>query len=143
MRDPTKTATLAAVSWWTWLVVALAVIALVWLALVVALFVAGRREDARAIVGFVPDCIVLVGRLMGDARVPRRRKLLLAALVAYLALPVDLVPDFVPVAGQLDDVLVVAFVLRRFLRAGGSELVRELWPGPEHSLRLVFRLAGA
>jgi hypothetical protein len=55
--------------------------------------------------------IVLVSRLLRDERVPRRRKLLLVALVGYLALPFDLVPDFIPVAGQLDDVLVVAFVL--------------------------------
>ena len=121
----------------------LALIGLVWLALVVALVVAGRREDARALAGFIPDCVVLFSRLMADNRVPRRRKLLLAALVGYLALPFDLVPDFIPIAGQLDDVLIVALVLRRFLRGGGDDLVREHWPGPERSLRLVLRAAGA
>jgi uncharacterized membrane protein YkvA (DUF1232 family) len=130
------------VSWWIWFALAVGLIALVWLALVVALLLVGRRGDARALAGFVPDCIVLVGRLMKDERVPRRRKLLLAALVGYLALPIDLVPDFIPVAGQLDDVLIVALVLRRFLRSGGDHLVREHWPGPEQSLRLVLRLAG-
>ena len=100
-------------------------------------------RDARAVARFVPDCVVLLARLARDPRVPRRRKLLLLALVAYLALPFDLVPDFIPVAGQLDDVLVVAFVLRRFLRSGGEPLVREHWPGPEQSLRLVLRAAGA
>jgi uncharacterized membrane protein YkvA (DUF1232 family) len=73
--------------------------------------------------------------------VPRRRKVLLAGLLGYLALPFDLVPDFVPVAGQLDDVLIVALVLRRFLRSGGADLVREHWPGPEPSLALLLRLA--
>ncbi|HKD33365.1 MAG TPA: DUF1232 domain-containing protein, partial [Gaiellaceae bacterium] len=82
-----------------------------------------------------------LSRLMRDPRVPRRRKLLLAALVGYLALPFDLVPDFIPVAGQLDDVLIVAFVLRRFLRTGGDQLVREHWPGPERSLAVVLRIA--
>jgi len=129
------------VTWWAWLALSLALVALIWLALVVALLVVGRREEARALAGFVPDCIVLVSRLMHDDRVPRRRKLLLAAVVGYLALPFDLVPDFIPIAGQLDDVLVVALVLRRFLRSGGDRLVREHWPGPEQSLRLVLRVA--
>ena len=129
-------------SWWIWLALALGLIALLWLALVAVLALAGRREEVRALAGFIPDCIVLVGRLMKDERVPRRRKLLLAALVGYLALPFDLIPDFIPVAGQLDDVLVVALVLRRFLRAGGDQFVREHWPGPEQSLRLVLRVAG-
>lgn len=128
--------------WWLWLALALGVVALVWLALVVALLVVGRREEARSFAGFIPDCIVLLRRLLADDRVPRRRKLLLAALIGYLALPLDLVPDFIPVAGQLDDVLVVALVLRRFLRSGGDQLVREHWPGPEQSLRLVLRAAG-
>jgi uncharacterized membrane protein YkvA (DUF1232 family) len=56
----------------------------------------------------LPDCIVLVTRLAREPRVPRRRKLLLFALVGYLALPFDLVPDFIPVAGQLDDAIIVA-----------------------------------
>jgi uncharacterized membrane protein YkvA (DUF1232 family) len=130
-------------AWWIWPLVAFAVVVLLWAALVIGLVVAGRREDARALATFIPDCIVLVSRLLRDSRVPRRRKLLLAGLVGYLALPFDLVPDFIPVAGQLDDVLVVAFVLRRFLRSGGEQLVREHWPGPERSLQLVMRVAGA
>jgi len=129
-------------AWWLWLACALGALVLVWLALVAALLLAGRREEARALAGFVPDCLVLVSRLIRDERVPRRRKLLLVALLGYLALPFDLVPDFIPVAGQLDDVLVVAFVLRRFLRSGGETLVREHWPGPEQSLRLVLLASG-
>jgi uncharacterized membrane protein YkvA (DUF1232 family) len=129
-------------AWWIWLLAALAVVVVLWAALVIGLVVAGRRADARALATFIPDCIVLVSRLLRDGRVPRRRKLLLAGLVGYLALPFDLVPDFIPVAGQLDDVLVVAFVLRRFLRSGGEELVREHWPGPDRSLQLVLRVAG-
>ena len=128
-------------SWWTWLGLALGLIALAWLGLAAVLVVGGRREEARALAGFIPDCLVLVGRLIRDERVPRRRKLLLAALVGYLALPFDLVPDFIPVVGQLDDVLIVALVLRHFLRSGGEQLVREHWSGPERSLRLVLRLA--
>lgn len=79
---------------------------------------------------------------MGDERVSRRGKLLIAALVGYLALPFDLVPDFIPVAGQLDDAIIVAFVPRTLLRDAGPGLVREHWPGPPSSLALMLRLAG-
>jgi uncharacterized membrane protein YkvA (DUF1232 family) len=63
---------------------------------------------------------VLVTRLARDPRVPRRRKLLLLGLVGYLALPFDLVPDFIPVAGQLDDAIIVALVLRHFVHASSG-----------------------
>src|SRR5581483_1088096 len=129
--------------WWLALLLAMAAVLALWATLVVVLLVVGRRTAARALAGFVPDCVVLVGRLLRDPRVPRRRKLLLYGLVAYLALPFDLVPDFVPVAGQLDDAVVVALVLRSFLRSGGGPLVREHWPGPERSLALILRLTRA
>ena len=129
--------------WWGWLIVSLGVLALVWGAFVGWLVVRGRREDARALATFIPDCIVLVTRLLREPRVPRRRKLILLGLVGYLSLPFDLVPDFIPVAGQLDDAIIVALVLRHFVGTGGESLIRELWPGPERSLALVLRIAGA
>jgi len=117
-------------------------IALALYALFVAvLYVAGRRSEARALVRFIPDCVVLFRRLLGDARISRRRKWLLAAVIGYLALPLDLVPDFIPVAGQLDDAIVVALALRVVLRGAGPELVREHWPGPEDTLRLILRFS--
>ena len=125
----------------SWLALSLLVVAAVYVAAVLALVLLGRRDDARAFARFVPDCIVLVKRLLGDSRVPRRRKLLLLALAGYLALPFDLVPDFIPVAGQLDDAIVAAWVLRRVLRSGDRELLAEHWPGPERSLALVNRIA--
>jgi uncharacterized membrane protein YkvA (DUF1232 family) len=137
----TELRSLVAVHWWTWLLVAVAVTAALYAAFVCALVVAGRREAARAFTTLIPDCVVLVTRLARDPRVPRRRKLLLLALAGYLALPFDLVPDFIPVAGQLDDAIVVALVLRHFVRAGGEPLIRELWPGPVRSLDLILRLA--
>ena len=110
-------------------------------AAVVLLIVLGRKSDARALAGFIPDCLVLLRRLLGDPRVPRRRKLVLGALVGYLLMPIDLVPDFIPVAGQLDDVIIAALALRYALRSGGVALLREHWPGPERSLDLVIRTA--
>lgn len=122
------------------LTAAIAALAL-YAAFVAALVIAGRRQDARAPAGFIPDCIVLFRRLLRDELVPRRRKLLLAALIAYLAMPFDLVPDFIPVAGQLDDAIIVALVVRSVLRAGGPDLLREHWPGPQASLNALTRLA--
>jgi uncharacterized membrane protein YkvA (DUF1232 family) len=110
---------------------------------VLGLLLVGRRPDARAIAGFVPDCVVLFKRLLKDERVSRSRKLLLAALVGYLVLPFDLVPDFIPIAGQLDDAIIVLLVLRTVLRGAGSELVQEHWPGPASSQALMLRLAGS
>jgi uncharacterized membrane protein YkvA (DUF1232 family) len=130
------------VSRWQWPLASAAVAVALWAAAVTWLAVRGRREDARAVAGFVPDCLVLVARLLADPRTRRREKVLLVALAGYLALPFDLVPDFIPVAGQLDDAILVALVLRRLLRADAA-LVREHWPGPEPSLRLLVRLAGA
>jgi uncharacterized membrane protein YkvA (DUF1232 family) len=93
----------------------------------------------RAVAGFVPDCLVLFSRLLRDERLARRHKLLVGALIPYLAMPFDLIPDFVPVAGQLDDALIVVFVLRRVVRTNPT-LVREHWPGPPASLGFLLRL---
>ncbi len=79
--------------------------------------------------------------MLADDRVPRRSKLLLGALIGYLAMPFDLVPDFIPIAGQLDDAIIVTLVLRYVLRASGPELLREHWPGPAASLNALLRLA--
>jgi uncharacterized membrane protein YkvA (DUF1232 family) len=74
--------------------------------------------------------------------VPRRSKLLLVALAGYLVLPVDLIPDFLPGIGHIDDVLVLAYALRAIVRAAGPTVVEENWPGSAESLGIVQRLAG-
>jgi uncharacterized membrane protein YkvA (DUF1232 family) len=123
---------------WGLLLIALAL----YLVGVAALIAAGRREDARALAGFIPDCVVLVSRLARDRRISRARRAILFLVFAYLALPIDLVPDFLPGIGQLDDAVLLAFALRLLVRGGGGELVRDAWPGPPASLDMVLRAAG-
>jgi uncharacterized membrane protein YkvA (DUF1232 family) len=101
----------------------------------------GRRQDARDLAVFVPDCVALFRRLLADRRVPRRAKVALALLVAYVALPLDLVPDFIPVAGQVDDAILAAAVIRYVVRCTGRDVVEELWPGSDRGLRVLLALA--
>ena len=113
-----------------------------YLVAVAALIAAGRREDARALAGFIPDCLVLVSRLARDRRIPRQRRAVLFLVLGYLALPIDLVPDFLPGIGQLDDAVLLGLALRLVVHGGGTEMVHEAWPGPEASLTVVLRAAG-
>jgi len=108
---------------------------------VLVLIVLGRHSEARSLAGFIPDCLVLFRHLLADERVPRPRRLALLLALGYLALPVDLIPDFIPLAGQLDDAIVVTLVLRFVLRGGGPALVDEHWPGPAAGAGLIKRLA--
>jgi uncharacterized membrane protein YkvA (DUF1232 family) len=126
---------------WGWIAVGIGATLLLYGVFVLALLAAGRRSDSRALAGFIPDCIVLFRRLLADDRVPRSRKALIFALIGYLAMPFDLVPDFIPVAGQLDDAILVALVLRGVASSGGPELLSEHWPGPRSSRDLIIRLA--
>ena len=119
---------------------ALLVLVVLYAAAVLALALAGRRSDAAALARFIPDCVVLVRRLVGDPHVPGRVRLLLVLALGYVVFPLDLVPDFIPVAGQLDDAIVLALVLRQVVRAAGPAIVREHWPGPARSLAVVLRL---
>jgi uncharacterized membrane protein YkvA (DUF1232 family) len=124
-----------------WLLILALAAALVYGIFVAVLVLAGRHADARAVAGFVPDCIVLFRRLLQDSRMPKRYRAMVVALLGYLAFPVDIVPDFIPVAGQLDDAIVVALALRAILRGAGLEMIEEHWPGPPASLALILRFA--
>ena len=127
---------------WHASITAAVTVVLLYTALVAVLVLAGRREGARAAAGFLPDCVVLFKRLLSDPTLPRLRKLVLALLVPYLLMPFDLVPDFIPVAGYLDDIVIVGFALRFVLRGGSADLVAAHWPGPQASLEVVLRFAG-
>jgi uncharacterized membrane protein YkvA (DUF1232 family) len=123
------------------LLIAAAVLLAVYAAVVLALVAAGRGADARALARFVPDCVVLFKRLLGDPRVDMWPKALLVAVIVYLASPIDLVPDFIPVAGQLDDAILVVIAVRVLLHGSGPRLLAEHWPGPPRSLRAIMRFA--
>jgi uncharacterized membrane protein YkvA (DUF1232 family) len=100
---------------------------------------AGRvRELARV----VPELGILFLRLGRDRRVPVLRRVQLIVLGAYLVSPIDVIPDFIPVIGHLDDAAIAAAVLRGVVRSAGPELVAEVWPGSTRTLNVVLRLAG-
>lgn len=119
----------------------LAALVVALLTIVVVLVRTCQRPETRALVMLVPDCLVLLRRLAADPSTPRRSKLLLLALIAYLAMPFDLIPDFIPVLGQLDDAIIIAITLRAVLRASDPARVREHWPGPKSTLTGILRLA--
>jgi len=125
-----------------WTLGAFGVVLALYGAFVLALLIFGRKTDARAWAGFIPDCVLLFARLARDPRLSRRHKWLLLGLVGYLSLPFDLIPDVIPVIGVADDAILVAIVLRSVFREAGPELVREHWPGPQPSLDVMLRLAG-
>ena len=81
---------------------------------------------------------MLFKRLLKDPRVPRRAKLALVLVLPYLASPIDLIPDFIPVLGQLDDALLVAAAFGYVARTAGRNVVEELWPGSERGLQVVL-----
>ena len=94
---------------------------------------------ARDLSAFLPDCVTMLRRLWRDPRVPTRARVAIGFAAAWAISPVDLIPEFLPVIGPLDDVVVVALALRYAVRQVPRELVVEAWPG---SPRLLGRLVG-
>jgi uncharacterized membrane protein YkvA (DUF1232 family) len=122
-----------------WILIGLGLAVFSWALLVGLLAVSGRRGQARTLARLVPDCLVLLGRLVRDPRLGRSDRVAILAVLAYLALPFDLVPDFIPIAGQLDDAIIVALLVRRLRRTITRDVIREHWPGPPESLDLLLR----
>jgi uncharacterized membrane protein YkvA (DUF1232 family) len=127
---------------WAWtLVGALGGLLLCWLVLMAVLWL--TRPDglrARELLRLLPDVLRLVRRLAGDRTLPRGVRVRLWFLMAYLAVPIDLVPDFLPVVGHADDAIVVALVLRSVVRRAGAAAVERHWPGTPEGLA-ALRLA--
>ncbi|MCT2584234.1 YkvA family protein [Actinophytocola gossypii] len=129
--------------WWDLLIGVAAGLVVAWLALVVVLLVARPRGDElRETLRLLPDVLRLVRRLAGDRTLPRGVRVRLGLLLAYLAVPIDLVPDFIPVLGYADDAIVVAVVLRGVVRRAGLDAVRAHWPGTDDGFAAVVRLTG-
>jgi uncharacterized membrane protein YkvA (DUF1232 family) len=119
--------------WWDILIAIGTGVLLAWVALIVALMIVRPRGGlAREAVRLLPDVL----RLLRGVRAR------LALLMAYLALPVDLIPDFLPVIGYADDAIIVAFVLRGVVRRAGIGAVRAHWPGTESGFAALVRLTG-
>jgi uncharacterized membrane protein YkvA (DUF1232 family) len=131
--------------WW-WLDLLLAIaggLMLLWIALIIALATAGPRGPLlREALRLLPDLLRLLKRLTADPDLPRGVRVRLVLLFAYLALPFDLVPDFIPVLGYADDAIIVALVLRSVVRRAGIEAVRAHWPGTDDGFTVLCRLCG-
>ena len=130
--------------WWLDVVVGLvAALLLAWLALVAVLLAARPRGPVLTeALRLLPDLVRLLRRLAADATLPRGVRVRLALLLAYLALPIDLIPDFIPVLGYADDAIVVTLVLRGTVRRAGLAAVRAHWPGTPDGFAALCRLTG-
>jgi uncharacterized membrane protein YkvA (DUF1232 family) len=126
-------------SWWQWLAIGATLIALSWLALVAA---ASRLPDGtmKELAGFLPASVTTARRLRRDPRVPMRAKLAIGLAAVWVLSPIDLVPEFIPVIGPLDDVVVVALALRYAARQVPRDVLLEAWPAnPATIERLLGR----
>ncbi|MEI4272566.1 YkvA family protein [Klenkia sp. LSe6-5] len=133
-------------TWWQVVLGVLAGLLLVYAVLLGLLWGYARRHpdtvSAREALRLLPDVVRLVKRLAADPSLPRGVRIRLGLLLVYLASPLDLVPDVVPVIGYADDAVVVALVLRSVVRTAGPGALDRHWPGSDTGLQLVRRLAG-
>jgi uncharacterized membrane protein YkvA (DUF1232 family) len=121
------------------LLVSLGIAVAVWLVVVVALILVGRRVEAKQLARLVPDLASLLRGLLHDPRVPRGSRVLVGLAILWVISPIDLLPEFLPVMGPLDDVLVVALALRHLIKRAGPDVVREHWPGDQLILERALR----
>lgn len=109
----------------------------IWLVAVLVLIAPGRRSQAHELATLIPNLLVLFRGLLRDPRVPRSAKLWLVFAVVWIASTIDLVPEFIPVAGPLDDAIVAALVLRHLLRLTDRSVVFEHWRGDAATLETI------
>jgi uncharacterized membrane protein YkvA (DUF1232 family) len=124
------------------LLIALAITLGVYLLFVAGLFVLGRRTAAKEVALLLPNLIVLFKGLARDPRVSRGSKALLVVGVIWFASPIDLIPEFIPILGPLDDAVVAALILRHLIRSAGADVVTQHWRGDPATLERLLRLSG-
>ena len=131
-------------SWWWDLLLGIAAgLLLAWVVLIVALVIVRPRGGLlREALRLLPDVLRLLPRLAADRRLPRGVRVRLALLLVYLASPIDLVPDFIPVLGYADDAIIVAAVLRSVVRHAGIEAIERHWPGTHNGFAALCRVTG-
>jgi len=129
--------------WWQPVAGIAAGLLLLWTGLLIVLWRAKPDGDGlRDALSVLPDVLRLIARLARDGTLPRGLRVRLWLLLAYLALPIDLVPDVIPVIGYADDAVLVVWTLRAVVRLAGAEAVERHWPGSPQGLQTVTRLAG-
>jgi uncharacterized membrane protein YkvA (DUF1232 family) len=128
-------------NWWSVPLGVLAGVLLLWVALVVVFWLVKPDEYAiRDAMRLLPDVVRLIKRLAANLETPRGVRLRLVLLLGYLALPIDLIPDFIPVLGYADDAIVVALVLRSAAQRAGADALAQHWPGTPDGLAALKRL---
>ena len=128
---------------WGWVAGIAAGLVLVWVLLLATLWAAKPEEQRlHEALRLLPDVIRLLSRLARDRAVPLGARAWLWGLLAYLAMPIDLVPDFVPVIGYADDAILIIVALRAVVRRAGRSKLAEHWPGTPDGLAALERLAG-
>jgi uncharacterized membrane protein YkvA (DUF1232 family) len=118
----------------------LLILVAIWIVIAVVLVVVGRAVLARELALVLPNLIRLFAGLLRDGRVPLRAKIVLALATLWLASPIDLIPDFIPIAGQFDDAIVAALALRFVLRTTDGAVVRQHWHGDPATLERLLRI---
>jgi uncharacterized membrane protein YkvA (DUF1232 family) len=123
-----------------WANVLLVLIA-IWIVVVIVLVIVGRVLLARELALLLPNLIRLFGGLLRDPRVGLPTKIVVGIASLWLASPIDLIPEFIPIIGSLDDAIVAALVLRFVLNSTDGDVVREHWHGDPATLARLLRLA--
>lgn len=133
-------------NWWDAAIAVIGGVVLIYAALLVLLVRYARKHpetvNMREALRLLPDLLTLLRRLTSDRTLPRAIRVRLLLLLLYLASPIDLVPDFIPVIGYADDAIIVALVLRSVIRKAGHAPLERHWPGTPAGLAIVQRLAG-